>query len=271
MEEMEPQERPRLLNQLMTGKQEIGKFFRKNKGVSGFVLGFFACAFLGDTVEEYDISIPGFSARGGQSKDDHTILEEMWASDDAYAATTSTDSERTEVEMDKNVRRVGLLAWLAGKGIYPPDDRRIVTAIEGLCEAIPDSPLKEHLEKSEACAKLPVPAALRKLSEAREPPFHRSGVLVTIGVPGVEADRPNKGQAHTCFNGGWLDRMVKLTDLSERREVTVSAEYHYGRDLPCDDEGTVPTFQLSEEDAVTLLGLSTDKIERAIAKLVVVG
>jgi len=159
--------------------------------------------------------------------------------------------------------RGGLMAWLASRQVFAAADPALVEAIATqVCEPIPEDDREARLRLGRECAGRPVVAELRRRADHRETPFHYTGDIVRIGVPDT---RPPQGKAFACRDGVFWRRSVRLTNLNDnqrfvRVEVTAG---HY----PCVDP-TAPQIQLSEEDAVSLFGGPTRRIERAEAIVV---
>ena len=170
--------------------------------------------------------------------------------------------ELLELTYEDRFARGGLMDWLASKQIFKAADPELVEAIATeVCAAIPEDDREERLRLGRDCASRPVVAELRRRADRRKTPFHYIGDIVTIGVPEI---RPPKGRAYACRDGVFWRRTVRLTNLNEnQRFVSVEVAGHY----PCADP-TAPQIQLSEEDAVSLFGGPTRKIERAEAIVV---
>ena len=155
--------------------------------------------------------------------------------------------------------RGGLMVWLASKQIFEAADPELVEAIATkVCAPIPEDDWEARLRLGRDCAGKPVVAELRRRADRRRTPFHYIGDIVTIGVPDT---RPPQGGAYACRDGVFWRRSVRLTNLNDnQRFVEVEVTGHY----PCTDP-TAPQIQLSEEDAVSLFGGPTRKIEQAEA------
>lgn len=159
--------------------------------------------------------------------------------------------------------RGGLMAWLASRQIFAAADPMLVEAIATeVCEPIPEDDRETRLRLGRDCARKEVVAELRRRADLRQIPFHYTGDIVRIGVPDT---RPPQGEAFACRDGVFWRRTVRLTNLNDnQRFVLVEATAgHY----PCVDP-TAPQIQLSEEDAVSLFGGPTRKIEEAEAIVV---
>lgn len=186
-------------------------------------------------------------------------------------ATLEMQADNMEIEHEvlldsmytNDFTRGGLMAWLASRQVFAAADPALVEAIATqVCEPIPEDDREARLRLGRECAARPVVAELRRRADHRETPFHYTGDIVRIGVPDT---RPPQGMAFACRDGVFWRRSVRLTNLNDnqrfvRVEVTAG---HY----PCVDP-TAPQIQLSEEDAVSLFGGPTRRIERAEAIVV---
>lgn len=186
-------------------------------------------------------------------------------------ATLEMQADNMEIEHEvlldsmytNDFTRGGLMAWLASRQVFAAADPALVEAIATrVCEPIPEDDREARLRLGRECASRPVVAELRRRADHRETPFHYTGDIVRIGVPDA---RPPQGKAFACRDGVFWRRSVRLTNLNDnqrfvRVEVTAG---HY----PCVDP-TAPQIQLSEEDAVSLFGGPTRRIERAEAIVV---
>lgn len=171
--------------------------------------------------------------------------------------------ELLDLTYEDRFARGGLMAWLVSKQIFEAADPELVEAIATkVCEPVPeDDDWEERLRLGRDCASRPVVAELRRRADRRRTPFHYIGDIVTIGVPD---NRPPQGRAYACRDGVFWRRTVRLTNLNDnQRSVSVEVTGHY----PCTDP-TAPQIQLSEEDAISLFGGPTRKIERAEAIVV---
>ena len=159
--------------------------------------------------------------------------------------------------------RGGLMAWLASKQIFAAADPSLVEAIATeVCERLPGDNREERLRLGRDCAGKEVVAELRRRADNRMTPFHYIGDVVTIGVPEV---RPPNGRAFACRDGVFWRRTVRLTNLKDNQKF-VRVEVDAGH-YPCAG-GTAPQIQLSEEDAISLFGGPTRRIEEAEAIVV---
>ena len=161
-----------------------------------------------------------------------------------------------------NFTHGGLMEWLASRQIFAASDPALVEAIAThVCEPIPEDDRAARLRLGGECASKPVVAELRRRVDRREPPFHYAADVVRFGVPD---DRPPQGRAYACRNGVFWRRTVQLSNLKDnRRFVRVDVTGHY----PCVGPST-PHIQLSEEDAVSLVGGPTRRTEEALAIVV---
>ncbi len=158
--------------------------------------------------------------------------------------------------------RGGLMAWLGSRQIFAAADLALVEAIATqVCEPIPENDREARLRLGRECASKPVVAELRRRADRRATPFHYTADVVKFGVPN---DRPPQGRAYACRNGVFWGRTVQLSSLDyNRRSVRVEVTGHY----PCVGP-SVPHIQLSEEDAVSLVGGPTRRTEEALAIVV---
>ncbi|HSB70331.1 MAG TPA: hypothetical protein VLH58_02345 [Candidatus Methylomirabilis sp.] len=152
---------------------------------------------------------------------------------------------------DEFLRRAAI-GWLADKQkLFPLQEERLATAIASeLCDPIPDTPLKDRLEKAKACAEKPMPLRLRALAADHRPPFHYIGVLAKAGLPGAATDRPQPGQAHVCRDGGFYGKRLQLINPRSQALVVVKATNYYR----CTGFDRYPNIQLSSQDAKSLFG-----------------
>ena len=167
-----------------------------------------------------------------------------------------------DLTYEDSFARGGLMDWLASKQIFEATDPKLVEAIATkVCAPIPEDDWAARLRLGRDCASKPVVAELRRRADRRRVPFQYIGDIVTIGVPDT---RPPQGRAYACRDGVFWRRTVRLTNLNDsQRFVSVDVVGHY----PCTDP-TAPQIQLSEEDAVSLFGGPTRKIEQAEAIVV---
>ncbi len=158
--------------------------------------------------------------------------------------------------------RGGLMAWLENKQIFASADPSLVESIANhVCGRIPEDDREERLRRGKECANEPVVAELRRLADSRDPPFHYAADVVKFGVPD---DRPKPGTAYVCRNGIFWRKTVRLSNLDDSsRFVRVEVAGHY----PCVDP-SAPQIQISEEDAVLLIGGPIRRTEEVLAIVV---
>ena len=143
-----------------------------------------------------------------------------------------------------------LMAWLANKDIFHVEDDRMASALQGICQDIPDEPLNEKLKLSRKCAEEPIAAELRDMANNREIPFHFIGREIFVGVPNL-TDQPRVGSANYCRGSELVDREVQLlhpTITHRRIEITVDGG-HYAT---CSGFGDSAELQLHRSDAEQL-------------------
>lgn len=190
------------------------------------------------------IEFPGggkINVASAQAGLDHeTLLKQLFA----------TDASRSSV-----------LAWLRdNQHLYTLESSDLAEALSTkLCEPIPNAPLKEQLAKAQACAAKPVVGVLRRLAKERKTPFHYVGSKVSAGVQMESAHRPGQGRVNVCRTGEFVAQKLQVIDVVTDRTLEVQA----GGTYEC-TFGTYPAIQLDPDDATTLFGRPTQKLEDVI-------
>ncbi len=165
---------------------------------------------------------------------------------------------------DEPFSQAGLMEWLRQRSIFHIADRVIADSLPQLCSDLgSDASLKTRLAWQRECANVALVRDLREMVQRRQVPFHFVGQEVRIGVPSTE-DQPALGQANACAQGLLHGRTIELTNVTNRRQITVSATGQYR----CTGLIGTPDLQLSHIDAQNLFDGPIDKYQDAVAIVV---